>query len=157
AVCAPRVGPPRKGGAGLELDLADPRQRERLPDALRGGLPECGFVNLAEAQAVVRLLESLVADARLRGAAQASPNCPALGVLALYPAQAELIRRLVQQSPLLAAAGPDVKVNVPAAFREGECWVALLSLTRSHTHRAVSFGEGPQTLAVALSRARSRL
>jgi hypothetical protein len=35
--------------------------------------------------------------------------------------------------------------------------VALVSLTRSHTHRAVSFGDGPQTLVQALTRASARL
>jgi len=33
----------------------------------------------------------------------------------------------------------------------------LVSLTRSHTHRAVTFGDSPQTLALALTRARDRL
>jgi hypothetical protein len=50
-----------------------------------------------------------------------------------------------------------VKVDVPAAFRQRECLLGLVSLTRSHTHRAVSFGEEPQQLALALSRARARL
>jgi hypothetical protein len=48
-------------------------------------------------------------------------------------------------------------VDVPAGFREGECWIGLVSLTRSHTHRAVSFGAGPELLVRALTRARARL
>jgi superfamily I DNA and/or RNA helicase len=35
--------------------------------------------------------------------------------------------------------------------------VVLVSLTRSHTNRAVPFGEGPAHLVLALTRARARL
>ena len=80
-----------------------------------------------------------------------------IAVLALYPAQAELIRRLVRSSPRLTDSGLQVGIDVPGAYRERECLVAFLSLTRSHGHRAVSFGEGPQMLALGLTRARSKL
>jgi hypothetical protein len=50
-----------------------------------------------------------------------------------------------------------IEIGLPADFHQRECLVALVSLTRSHTHRAVSFGEGPQQLVVALTRAVSRL
>lgn len=142
--------PPRP--AGLELDLADRIHRDRLPAELRPLLPAAGLVNYLEAQAVVRTLEAMAHD-RPGGDAPRNP----VAVLALYPAQVELIRRLVRQSPRLAAAGLDVSVDVPSAFRGRESAVTLLSLTRSHAHRPVSFGEGPQDLALALTRARSRL
>jgi hypothetical protein len=145
----------RKGGAGLELDLSDSRHRDRLPAELRGDLPGQGFVNLLEAQAVVRHLEAFVADPSVRGVG--GETVPTIGVMALYPGQAQLIRRLMQSSATLAASNLDVKVDVPSAFREQECWISLVSLTRSHTHRAVSFGEGPPALALALTRARARL
>jgi hypothetical protein len=145
----------RKGGAGLELDLSDSRHRDRLPAELRPDLPNQGYVNLLEAQAVVRHLEALVADPSVRGVG--GETVPTIGVMALYPAQALLIRRLMQSSATLAASNLDVKVDVPSAFREQECWISLVSLTRSHTHRAVSFGEGPPALALALTRARARL
>lgn len=146
-----------KAGAGLELDAGDPRHRDRLPTELRNGYTGQGFVNFMEAQAVVRQLEALVASPAIQTAAQANPSCPVVGVLALYPAQAELIRRLMERVPALAASGVSIKVDVATAFREGECLVGLLSLTRSHSHRAVSFGEGPQALIRALTRARARL
>ena len=46
---------------------------------------------------------------------------------------------------------------MPGAFRQRECHTALLSLTRSHTHRAVSFGQGPDELLLALTRPAQRL
>jgi hypothetical protein len=146
-----------KGGAGLELDLADLRHRDRLPSELRPALPERGLVNYLEAQAVVRALETQVADAALRADRSGNNGAPAIGVMALYPAQVELIRRLMEQSPALAAADLEVQVDSPAAFHERECQVVLLSLTRSHSHRAVSFGTEPQLLPLALTRARHRL
>jgi hypothetical protein len=154
---APRLA---RAGAGLELDASDPRHRSRLPLELRSDFAGHGFVNYLEAQAVVRALEKLAGDPALREAARrlaGDPARPVVGVLALYPAQAELIRRLMARAPALAGCDLPIKVDVPAAFREGECLVGLISLTRSHSHRAVSFGEGPQLLVRALTRARARL
>ena len=82
---------------------------------------------------------------------------PVIVVLALYPAQAELIRRMIAQSSIPAALKAVVHVDVPEAFRQRECPIVLLSLTRSHHHRAVSFGDGPDALLLALTRARQRL
>jgi hypothetical protein len=183
SVRAPRLRLTR-GGAGLETDLADNRPIEHLPADLRAELPREGLVNYLEALAVVQTLEALVHDpafrdmsARwpvLRGAlcepagrgceavpvGQARPctgACPAIGVIALYPAQAELISLLMRRSPTLAASPVSVEVGPPSAFRQRECLAVLVSLTRSHSHRAVPYGEGPQALALALTRAAGRL
>jgi superfamily I DNA and/or RNA helicase len=97
---------------------------------------------------VVTALESLIAGPE---------GCADTLVLALYPAQAELIRRLVRQSPRLKGWANRLTVDVPTGARQREAPVVLVSLTRSHSHRAVSFGEGPQAVALALTRARQRL
>jgi hypothetical protein len=158
-------------GAGLEVDLTDPRHRDRLPSELRGRLREPrGIVNYLEAQAIVRALARL---ARERGGARADGK-PAngdcltrngsaaqplpIGVIALYAAQAELIRLLLAaEAEALASAGLDVRVDVPSAFHERDCALALVSLTRSHTHRATSFGDGPSALVTAFTRGRDKL
>jgi hypothetical protein len=165
------------GGAGLELDLADARHHDRLPAELRARLGEArGLVNYLEAQAIVRTLEHLLGGQNgfscharlLEGTANGSGtldpghaqcHAPAsVRVIALYPAQAQLIRLLLEQTPeLWIGRGLDIHVGAAAAFRECECDVLLLSLTRSHTHRAVTFGEGPSMLALAMTRARGRL
>jgi hypothetical protein len=150
---APAPGPrsqPAKAGAGLETDLSEAGRADRLPTELRADLPAHGFVNYMEAVAVVRALERIAAGPREGEAA-------AVAVVALYPAQAELIRLLVGRSPALANGRPAVRVDVPAALREEEFDTVLVSLTRSHAHRAVTFGEGPALLTVALTRARRRL
>ncbi len=170
-----------KGGAGLEIDLADPPRRlDPLPPELRPLLPAAGLVNYIEAQAVVRALEQLVADPALRYAGANRPvapceqtaadgscvaaagctpqsHCPVVAVVALYPAQAALLAHLIRQNPALADGGVRVEVGSPTTFRQRECLVALVSLTRSHAHRAVSFGDYPQALALALTRAAGRV
>jgi hypothetical protein len=139
-------------GAGLELDLADPRHRERLPGPLRNSLPERGLVNYSEAQIMVSFLEGLV---RSNGAD--NPLDGGIAVTALYPAQVALIRSLVDQSPLLASRKQSIQIGDPAAFRQREFAIVLVGLTRSHYHRAVSYGEGPEQLLLTMTRARRRL
>jgi hypothetical protein len=116
-------------------------------------LPERGLVNYLEAQAVVRTLERLAAEPHLRSSR--GGDRPRVAVFSLFPAQVQLLRHLIRQAPALAAL--DLEVDVPAALRQRECAVVLLSLTRSHSHRAVAYGEDPETLALALTRARDRL
>ncbi len=139
---------PAKVGAGLETDLSDVLHGDRLPNELRALLPRQGFVNYMEAAAIVRTLE--------RVAAGLPGGEPLPAVVVLYPAQVELIRILIGRSPSLAAR-PALLVDVPTAFREMDFDVVFVSLTRSHAHRAVTFGEEPELLTVALTRARRRL
>src|SRR5262249_52071762 len=133
-----------------------------------------------EARALVKRLESLVHDGAFRaacerwrqrheqlcehGCASSSAECgcpfpaagPAVAVMALYPAQVELLRQLIQQTALAQSPVP-IEVGPPSAFHQRECLLALVSLTRSHTHRAVSYGDHPQVLTQALTRAASGL
>jgi len=141
---------PARGGAGLETDLADVPHGDRLPGELRSALPACGTVNYMEALAVVRALERSAA-----GHSNGEP-APTLAVLALYAAQADLIRLLIARSPALAGR-PAPRVDVPAGVAEQEFDTVFVSLTRSHAHRAVTFGEEPALLGLALTRARKQL
>ncbi len=171
-----------KGGAGLETDLTDSRRIDQMPADLRAALPPRGVVNYLEAQALIRRLEGMLADDSFRAAAerwqqnQARPcehqgavcaapgqttgrpaHCPAVAIVALYPTQGELISRMLQRVPALLASPVTVEVGTPSSFRHRECMTALVSLTRSHTHRAVPFGDGPEALALALTRAAERV
>lgn len=157
----------QRGGAGLEVELGDPRRISALPVDLRPLLPAKGLVNYLEGQAVVRAVEALlcdpsfVADVSRWQQSDLRPGLagrhPGLAVVALYPAQVELIRRLLRRQPQLVAPAVGIEVGLPGAFRQRECHTVLLSLTRSHTHRAVTFGEGPDELLLALTRPASRL
>jgi hypothetical protein len=141
----------RVGGAGLEVDLSDPRQRSRLPPAFTAQLPARGWVNLPEAQALLQFVRKRLACTESVNVPSARPS--AMAIVALCPAQARLIR-MVAASEL-----PDVAVEIdaPGAFREREFDEVFVSLTRSHARLPVSYGEGYPDLALALSRSRSRL
>lgn len=142
-------------GAGLELDLTTGRLGDRLPADLRADLPCRGFVNYPEAQAVVRKLETIVQDPGLQSLANGSG--PVLAVLALYAAQAELIRRLIGRSAILSSSSVPLVVGLPQNFRHREFHVVLLSLTRSHAQQPVSYGASEAEVSLAMTRARSRL
>jgi hypothetical protein len=155
---------PARGGAGLEIDLGDVRRRELLPADLRSSLPQRGVVNYQEARAVVHALEALASESKRAAHWNANGqngtplgNVGNIGVIALYPAQVELIDRLVRQSPVLDKAKLDVVVTSPTQVRQREFAVLFLSLTRSHTHRAVPFSLEPHALVMALTRVRDRL
>lgn len=128
----------RVGGAGYEIDLADARQRATLPDDL-AHLPATGFVNLPEAQALIRYLESFAG--------------PGVAVTSPFPAQVALLGRLLSRSPRLA----QVPVLDAADAAGHECDLLAVSLTRSHVARAVHFGDGPDVLAGLLGRARRKV
>jgi AAA domain len=136
-------GRPRPAGAGYETDLADPKQRERFSPELLRVLPARGFVNLPEADKVVQKLEELTA--------RQSPET--IGVTAMYPAQAALIRRLALRTPRLAG----VRILEAAEWRHRECDTLLVSLTRSHVSRAVTYGDEPGLPQLVLPRARRRV
>ena len=140
---------PREG-AGLEFDLSASRQADRLPTGLKQGLPPRGFVNYSEAQALIRRLESWM-QKDLNG------HPCSVAVSALYEGQVELLRRLVEQSEILRGRSFPLEIALPSRMQQREYDVFFLSLTRSHGHRAVAFGEDVRELPLALTRARSRL
>lgn len=139
---------PREG-AGLELDLSASRNADRLPVGLRHNLPARGFVNYLEAQALIRRLETWLR--------KESADSYRVAVLALYQGQVELLRRLIEQSETLRAGNFPFEVALPSRMHQRECDVVFLSLTRSHAHRCVAFGEDVNELPLALTRACGRL
>jgi hypothetical protein len=147
-------------GLDQEINLADPLQRFNLPQDISGYLPKSGLVNYREAQRVVCILESLVSNTLGKlenGSHDPHGLIPTIGVIALYPPQVELIRRLIEQVPSLVASSVPLLVDCPEGFRGKECAIALLSLTRCHAHRTTSYGSGPESLRLALTRARQKL
>ncbi len=134
----PQGRPTRTGGAGYEIDLGDPRQRAALPADLQD-LPNSGFVNVPEAQALIRYLE-------------AHPTA-GLAITSPFPTQVAVLRNLVGRSARLSR----IPVLDSAEAARHECDLLAVSLTRSHVARAVTYGETPAILAGLLCRARKKL
>lgn len=141
-----------KEGAGLEIDLTAIRTVDRIPSDLRAKLPRKGYANYFEAQAVVRYLEKHLASGNGEGPALHADD---LAVMALYEGQVELIKKLLERSEPLK--GLKLRVGLPDSFSQQEFGTIALSITRSHSHRAVALGEHPSHLLTALTRARSRI
>jgi hypothetical protein len=160
AITTPTLTRPSRTGPDQEIHLADPLQRFKLPQEISGSLPKMGLVNYHEAQRVVHVLESLVSNPfgkLTKGSDDRHGPMPTIGVIALYPAQVELIRRLIDQVPSLVASSVPLLVDSPEEFRGKECAIALVSLVRCHSHRTTSYGSGPESLRLALTRARQKL
>lgn len=123
-----------RGGAGIEIDLADSEQRAQLPRDLAAILPARGYVNLAEARAVADLLPRLARGHRIV-------------VAAPYAAQAELLRQFC----------PTACVEHTDNLTHAECDFLVVSLTRSHVARAVTYGDDPLIMLRLLPLARCRI
>ncbi|MBI2807449.1 MAG: hypothetical protein HYX68_20900 [Planctomycetes bacterium] len=135
--------------AAYELDLSASRSSEALPAGLRHGLPGRGYVNYAEAQALIGKLE---------GWAREHPSTKdRVAVVALYAGQVELLRRLVTQSELLRSCTFPLEIALPSALHQREFEFVLLSMTRSNPQRTVAFGENVREFPLGLTLACSRL
>lgn len=126
----------RAMGAGFEMDLADTRSRDHRPNI--PNLPQTGFINVKEAESIVRLLETLTQS---------------VVVTALSSAQVIVLNHMVQQGNF----GDRVRVLTPEEVLQTEPHTLVISLVRSHSNRAVSFNEPPQTLKAMMLRPRHRL
>ena len=133
----PRRAPaaPRIGGAGYEIDMADPQQRDLIPAELTGRLPSLGFINLPEAQAVAECARHL-------------PNDAHVAITAVYPAQVDVLKHYLPGDP---------RVRPLADVLSGEFDVVLVCLTRSHVARAVTFSNRVDDLPRLFGRVRSKL
>jgi hypothetical protein len=149
---APRTG---KASTGLELSLADAKQRQRLPPELREGLPDQGLVNLAEAQAVIRMVQHLARHAPPGGpAASAASAAAQIAVLSWQPAQVQLLRRLWE---IQAAPPTNVRFVPVSQFHGSEADIVLLSLCRSTGSGSPAYAATPYDWRTALLAARGQL
>jgi hypothetical protein len=144
----PIPGSPR--AAGSEIDLSAPRPTDRLPAGLGHGLPPRGFINYAEAQALVARLESIARK-------DVNGHACHIAVMALWESQVELLRRLIAQSEVLRSSRCALHVALPSRLPRREYDLAFLSLTRSQSKGAAAFCQDVAELPPALTRARASL
>jgi hypothetical protein len=148
-----KAGPaaPGKAELGLEADLSDSHQRQRLPLELQMKLPLRGIVNLAEAAAIIRCLEQLAIDA---------PAGRQIAVLSWQPHQVQLLEHLWAKSAAAARRENVVAFATVSQFRGREADIVLASLCRSAGPTgiaAVKFAEDADDWRTLLSCARNQL
>jgi hypothetical protein len=143
--------PPPLATKVFEIDLSDPRQRQRLPLDLQLKLPQRGIVNFAEAQAIMHTLDMLTRAPGLPG------NEPVhVEVLSWQNPQ-------VQFLGMLWSTAGDRNERVQVSFRtamgvrERDADIVLLSLCRSNAQRGTGYADYPEEWRWALCSARSHL
>jgi hypothetical protein len=146
-----------KGGAGLEIDLSDPRRLADIPTEYRANLPPQGIVNIVEARAIVEMLEGMATDPAFISTNESPGFGPMVAVISVFPVQVVLLQLMLQRSSILANSRLAVEVGTPGAFHQRDAQVVVVSLTRSHATRAVPFSDTPQSLLLALTRPAGRL
>lgn len=124
-------------------------------------------INRVEADAIVSLLEEWHSHDAFRGWLQTQQKHPAgVGVICMYAAQRDLIRRRLRQSPLAYLLNQHVKVGTVDSYQGKENPIILLSLVRNNEDGPLESGvrriqEGfltaPNRINVAASRAMDRL
>jgi len=141
------------GSVSGELDLADPRQRQRIPLELQLKLPMRGLVNLAEAEQIVRLLQDLAQIPKSDN--QRSED---IAVLSWMAPQVQLVEYLWRRSPEAAASSlPGLRFAAIPDFRECEADTVVVSLVRSHEQRQLDFTDSPRDWVVLIGSARRHL
>jgi len=131
-----------------------------------------GYANLKEAKKVVEVLTGILMDESIFSEQEKlkkeNDSTSAIGIMAFYGGQVELIRRLIRNDKFLEAVESGsgqflckgkitVAVNSVDSFQGKECPVIILSFTRSNPHKNIGFVDDANRLNVAMSRARKKL
>jgi len=139
-----------RAGSRGQLDLSDPKQRQRLPLDLQLRLPMRGQIHLAEAERVVARLLELDGSGLRDETGQVQ-----VAVLSWSQPQVQVIEHL------WARAEKNGRLRVVFAtvpgFREREADMVLLSLVRSDGPRIQPYAEHVADWWTALGSARERL
>jgi len=131
-----------------------------------------GYANLKEAKKVIEVLTGILMDESIFSEQEKlkkeNDSTAAIGIMAFYGGQVELIRRLIKSDSFLEAVESGggqflckgkvtVAVNSVDSFQGKECPVIILSFTRSNPYKNIGFVDDANRLNVAMSRARKKL
>jgi superfamily I DNA and/or RNA helicase len=159
---------PGKNQNYFEINLSHSFERKKL------NLPQqTGYANLEEAKKVIEVLTSILMEDSIYTEQQElneeNDSSAAIGIMAFYAGQVELIRRLIRDNKTLDAqelsgngqfifkGSVTVVVNSVDSFQGKECSIIILSFTRSNPYHNIGFVDDANRLNVAMSRARKKL
>lgn len=123
------------------------------------GTREGALVNEAEANAVVSIVRGIArSNAFLNSvrAADGSRHIP-IGIITMYAAQRDLIRRKLDQADWAADIRDTYTIGTVDSYQGKENRIIILSMVRNDTSRGVGFLADPERINVAMSRAQDRL
>jgi superfamily I DNA and/or RNA helicase len=159
---------PSKDGRGLETNLALASEQQTLKLSCK-----TGYANRKEAENVIEVLHSLLGEQSILAEQEEldrkKDSAAAIGIMAFYAGQVELIRKLIRESDFLEASEQSgngiflckgeirVVVNTVDSFQGKECSIIILSFTRSNPRKNIGFVDDANRLNVAMSRARKKL
>lgn len=117
------------------------------------------FVNQAEAQAIVRLLETLAAQTDFLKSARADlkEGEPLIGVICMYAQQRDLVKDMLATSSVGRDLRSIVKIETVDSYQGKENRIIIVSLVRSNNRGSIGYLDKENRINVALSRAMDRL
>ena len=123
------------------------------------GTHDGALENEAEAVAVVEIVRSIArsVDFLSRVRALDGGNHPPIGVIAMYAAQRDLIRRKLEQADWAADIRHLYSVGTVDSYQGKENRIIILSVVRNDNSKSIGFLSDPERINVAMSRAKDRL
>jgi hypothetical protein len=157
--------PPGEEYAGLpdflssQVVWVDTQDQGRLGFHRSAGTHEGALVNEAEAAAVVEVIRGILMSKEFLAQVQACDGGhePVVGVIAMYAAQRDLIRRKLEQAEWASGLRGCFSVGTVDSYQGKENRIIVLSVVRNDTSEHVGFLVDPERINVAMSRAKDRL
>ncbi|WP_439672914.1 non-specific serine/threonine protein kinase (plasmid) [Cupriavidus necator] len=123
------------------------------------GTHEGALLNEAEAAAVVEVVRGIVGSKDFLQRVRESDGChePTIGIIAMYAAQRDLIRRKLEQAEWAVGLRDLFTVGTVDSYQGKENRIIVLSVVRNDTTEHIGFLSDPERINVAMSRAKDRL
>ncbi|MBX9778553.1 MAG: hypothetical protein K2Y71_29625 [Xanthobacteraceae bacterium] len=135
------------------VDTSDEPDHKEIP----APWDETTFSNEAEAEAVMRLLERIAADANLIEALASGKSETPIGVICMYSAQKARIEESFSRRPWDVRFRNMVRIDTVDSYQGKENTIVIVSLVRCNDQRDQGHVRIPNRCNVALSRAKERL
>jgi len=147
------------GFLAKEVVWVDTQDQGRAGYHRSAGTHEGALVNEAEAAAVVEVVRGIMESKKFLDQVieDDGDNEPIIGIIAMYSAQRDLIRRKFEQAEWAAGLRERFTVGTVDSYQGKENRIIVLSVVRNDTNEHIGFLSDPERINVAMSRAKDRL
>lgn len=144
---------------GRQVVWVDTSDQGRSAFHRETGTHEGALENEAEAAAVLEVVRSIAkaSDFLRRVRELDGGKYPAIGIIAMYAAQRDLIRRRLEQADWASDIRDTYTVGTVDSYQGKENRIIILSVVRNDTSKAIGFLADSERINVAMSRAKDRL